>query len=301
VQACNAAGCAGWSATQSTSVLLPPPTPATISVPSTSSGAVSVGWASASTATSYTLQHQLNGGSWSTVFTGNATSTSVSETTSGSYAYRVEACNGGGCGAYKASGTVTVTIPPASAPSLSAPSSSNTGSYTVSWTGVSGATSYNLQEQVNSGAWSTIYSGTTLSDAMSGHANGTYGYRVQACNAGGCSGWSAIVSVTVLFPPTVPQYPLTLTSDSTNKVIGISWSAISTATSYQLQEVDPSGVDNVLAVGSATSTSVSATVSGTYRFNLKACNSGGCSAWSSWQSTTITIYTSTGGGGVSKN
>jgi len=281
VQACNAAGCAGWSATQSTSVLLPPPTPATISVPSTSSGAVSVSWASASTATSYTLQHQLNGGSWSTVFTGNATSTSVSETTSGSYAYRVEACNGGGCSAYKSSGTVTVTIPPASAPSLSAPSSSNTGSYTVSWTGISGATSYNLQEQVNSGAWSTIYSGTGTSRAFSGKANNTlYGYRVNACNAGGCSAWSVTASVQVSVLPVPTNVHQTLQGWKVFKNYVV-WDAMANATRYEVK-LDSTSSATVYS-GTATSYFIGSawypdTPPSHYAY-VRACYAAGCSAW----------------------
>jgi hypothetical protein len=42
------------------------------------------------------------------------------------------------------------------------------------------------------GTWSTVYNGGDTSEAISGKANGAYGYRVQACNGVGRGGWSGI-------------------------------------------------------------------------------------------------------------
>ena len=74
-QACNAGGCGPWSETAITTVLLPPPAPASISIPASSNGPVGVSWAASTTATSYFLRHalyQVTG--WSTVYSGGATS-----------------------------------------------------------------------------------------------------------------------------------------------------------------------------------------------------------------------------------
>ena len=79
-----------------------------------------------------------------------------------------------------------------------------TGSYTVSWNGVATATGYNLQEQVNGGGWSTVYSGTGGSWSTSGRVNGNYGYQVQACNGSGCSAFSPVGTVSVAMPTTLP-------------------------------------------------------------------------------------------------
>ena len=284
VQACNAAGCAGWSTTQSISVLFPPPTPSSITVPSTSSGTVTVSWASASTATSYTLQHQLNGGSWGTVFSGNATSTPVTEGTSGSYVYRVEACNGGGCSAYKTSGTVTVTIPPPTPSSITVPSTSN-GVVAVSWAGSSGATSYTLQHQLNSGSWSTVFSGIATSTSVTEGTSGSYVYRVEACNGGGCSAYKTSGTVTVTIPPPTPS-SITVPSTS-NGVVAVSWAGSSGATSYTLQHQLDSGSWSTVYSGNANTSSVTETTSGNYVYRVQACNSGGCSAFKS--STTVTV------------
>jgi hypothetical protein len=280
VQACNVGGCGPWSATGSTTVLLPPAVPSSITVPATSSGSIAVSWAASTTATSYTLQQHLGTGSWGTVYTGATTNSTRTVTTSGSYTYQVQACNAGGCSAYKASSAVTVTIPPASAPSLSVPSSSSSGSYTVSWGGVSGATSYTLQEQINGGGWSTIQASSATSRAISGKGNGTYGYHVQACNAGGCGPWSGVGSVSVALVPAPPANP-TVTDTVAGKIetYGGSWSAVSNATRYEVLRVQTS---STIYSGTGLSTPLESGSVGfepQYSYDLRACNDAGCSAW----------------------
>jgi len=289
VRACNSSGCSVWSSVASVTVLLiPPPTaPGSISVPATSSGSISISWAASSTATSYTLQQRLNSGNWSSVYSGGATSTTRTVTASGSYTFQVQACNTGGCSAFRLSSAVTVTIPPASAPSLSVPATSSSGSYTVSWTSVSGATSYTLQEQTNGGGWSTIQTSSAASRAISGKGSGTYGYHAQACNAGGCGPWSGTSSISVLLIPATPtglSATLYVTYDPdirppTRYSLAASWSAVATASSYNFKNCQQSGV-----CGTTTTTTTSipefyvggATVSVT----VQACNASGCSAWS---------------------
>jgi YD repeat-containing protein len=199
VEACNAGGCSTqFSAPQTTVVAIPPQMPASISVPATSSGPTTVSWASSPTTTSYELLHSFNGGGWSSVYTGSATSIVVNETVTGSYAYEVRACYSSQCSAYKTtSSTVAVTIPPSSVPSLSVPSTSNNGQYTISWSGVAAATSYQLQEQTNYGGWYDVQNNGSTSWTPAPKNNGAYSYQVRACNAGGCSGWSAAGTVNV--------------------------------------------------------------------------------------------------------
>jgi predicted phage tail protein len=256
-------------------------------VPATSSGSLTVSWASASTATSYTLQHQLNSGSWSTIYTGTGTSKAVTETASGSYVYRVEACNGGGCSGYKTSTSVTVTIPPSSAPSLSVPSSS-TGSYTVSWGSVSGATSYTLQEQVNGGGWSTSYTGSGTSKAYSGKTlDSTYGYRIQACNAGGCSAWSATKSVAIVLPaPSNVQKIEHIGFKVTT--LTATWDAVSGASRYEVKldsssTIVYSGSNTSYALGSASTPDTPPD----HTVYVRACDAVGCSDWATASATVI--------------
>ena len=295
VQACNAGGCSGVSAAASLSVLLPPPTPASLSVPGASSGAVAISWSSASTATSYTLQHALNGASWSTIYNGGSTSYTQQETVTGSWTYQVQACNSSGCSPFRVSGAVAVTIPPASAPSLSVPASNTTGSYTVSWGSVSGATSETLQEQVNGGSWITVYSGSATSQAFSGKLSGSsYGYRVQACNGAGCGPWSATASTTVLLVPAAPT-SVSIPASS-NGPVAVSWAASATATSYTLQHADY-GVTgwSTIYSGSATGDTEYETTTGSWSYQVQACNASGCSAFVvSSSSVAVTIAPTSG-------
>ena len=287
VQACNSSGCGAWSTVVTTTVLLPPAVPASITVPATSSGSVPVSWSASSTATSYTLQQSFNGESWSTIYTGAATSYTRTVTATGSHTYQVQACNSGGCSGWKVSSAVAVTIPPGSAPTLTVPSSSNTGAYTVSWTGVSGATSYTLVERTNGGAWSTIQTSSATSKAISGKGNGTYGYQVQACNAGGCGGWSSVGNTTVLLPPATPA-SISVPATSTGSV-AVSWSGSSTATSYTLQQSLNGGSWSTVYTGASTSSTRTLTTTGSYTYQVQACNGGGCSGWQASSAVAVTI------------
>jgi hypothetical protein len=80
------------------------------------------------------------------------------------------------------------------------------GNYAVSWSSVSGATGYLLQEDDNSSFSSptTAYTGTSTSKAITGRDVGTYSYRVQATNSLGSSQWSNVVSVTVTRTGIIP-------------------------------------------------------------------------------------------------
>ncbi len=288
VQACNANGCGPWSGVSAVAVTLPPASAPTLSVPGSSTGSYSVSWTGVSTATSYTLQEQVNGSAWTTVLSSGATSWGTSGKTDGNYGYRVQACNAGGCGPWSITGTVTVTVPPGSSPTLSVPGSSTTGSYTVSWTGVSGATSYTLQEQLGGGAWTTVANGAATSWGASGKANGTYGYQVQACNVGGCGPWSAPSTTTVALPPgSAPA--LSMPGTSTTGSYTVSWSGVSTATSYILQEQVNGGAWATVLNGAALSWGTSGRGNATYGYQVQACNASGCGPWSGTATVTVAL------------
>jgi len=291
VQACNVGGCAsGWSSTGTTTVLLPPPTPTGITVPATSNGPIPVSWNASPTATRYDLYQNINNAGWTLVASTASTSVTVTATTSGSYLFFVAAYNASGWnGAVNNSSLVTVTIPPGSAPSISAPGSSSTGSYTVSWSAVSGATSYNLQEQLNGGGWTLVQAAGSTSWGASGRGNGTWGYQVQACNAGGCGPWSGTANTVVTLIPATPSNPqVAWTSGTSSKpVITISWNAIPGATTYNLERTHPQlGVSQVYN-GPNLSYSNTVFATGVVKFRLQACNASGCSAWGPYGSITL--------------
>src|SRR5690606_4405246 len=118
------------------------------------------------------------------------------------YEYRAVACNLFGCG--PDSGVVTTEVgPPTAAPTLTAPTSSTTGNYTVSWTSVPRADNYKLEQSFNNGAWSS----QTLAGTSRVYANQPFGsYRYRVCGLRvSCGPYSAIKTVTVApLPPDVP-------------------------------------------------------------------------------------------------
>jgi parallel beta-helix repeat protein len=104
----------------------------------------------------------------------------------------------------------TCTLP--SPPTLTDPGTNDTdGNYTVSWSSVSSATNYTLEEDTSSSFSSPtkVYSGSERSKEISGKSDGTYYYQVKACNECGCSEWSNREDITIdTIPPTVNiSYP----------------------------------------------------------------------------------------------
>jgi hypothetical protein len=235
-----------------------------------------------STATSYTLQLSIDSGGWSTVQSSSAASWGTSGQVTGTYGYRVQACNASGCGPWSGTGTINVLLPPGSAPSLSVPASSTTGSYTVSWGAVATASSYTLQENANNGGWSTKQSSSATSWSTSGRGNGSYAYQVQACNASGCGPWSSAGTVVVVLVPATPTLTVTQSPGASGHVIAsLTWTAEPTATTYVVQEESGTTITQVY---SGAGTTWSGGYTGALRsFRVEACNSSGCSPWTGWQ------------------
>jgi YD repeat-containing protein len=101
------------------------------------------------------------------------------------------------------SGTKTVTVSaPATPATPSGPGFDYDGSYTISWSSVTGAATYTLQERVDSGSWNPIHDAAGTSKAVTAPAEGHRDYQVRACSGAGCSGYSSIATVAIALPPT---------------------------------------------------------------------------------------------------
>jgi len=103
--------------------------------------------------------------------------------------------------------TFSLTCTPPSTPTLNDPGTTDTdGSYTVSWSSVSDAINYTLEEDTSGsfGSPTVVYSGSGTSKYITGRSNGTYYYRVKACNACGCSGWSNVEDIEVIPSGNIP-------------------------------------------------------------------------------------------------
>jgi YD repeat-containing protein len=285
-RACNGTGCSAWSATTSITVALAPTTAPSISVPSTGpNGSYTVIWSSVSDASSYTLQESTTG-TWATVYSGANLSNSFSGKAAGSYAYRVMACNATGCGPLSNSGSVQVFYAPASAPVVTSPSANNNGAYGVSWTSISGATSYRLEEALNGGAWSEIANTGTTSVSLTGRSTGTYSYRARACNAAGCGPYSGVSVTQVTFPPSSAP-ALTVPSGPGPGSYTVSWTSVATATTYALEESANGSSWDQIQNASAVSYTASGKPPGSYAYRVTACNVGGCGPTSSTAAVTV--------------
>ncbi|PNS08371.1 hypothetical protein [Solilutibacter silvestris] len=286
IKACNARGCSGVSTTSTVQVLTAPTAAPTVSVPAnTFTGTYTANWSLVSGAGRYELEESYNGGGWTQVYNGTGTAASFSSRAAGTYAYHARGCNAAGCGPFSGAATIQVIYMPNGTPTLTVPGSNTSGSYTATWTAVSAADRYELQESANGGAWSQVYSGGVTSTTFSGRTTGSYGYQVRACNAAGCGPYSATGTVSVVVTPAVPTLSGEGTKDWDTKpypiVWAVSWSASQGATSYQLER--QSGT-TVTAVYTGPNTTFSENGSGTssYSYHVRACSGSQCSAWSAW-------------------
>ncbi|HEL5026875.1 TPA: RHS repeat protein [Stenotrophomonas maltophilia] len=279
VQACDATACGAESQALAVHAFYAPGVPS-ISVPSSGfGGSYQISWSAVAGASFYRLWESTDGAAWILQESDGATSRQYSGKPSGSYLYRVDACNSAGCSTPSAAGTVSVIYPPGGTPQLSVPSGSSNGAYTISWNSVGWATTYLLDERVNGGGWTRIHDEGATSRSVSGRSSGNYDYRVAACNAAGCSGWSTEATVRVAIVPAIPtglSAGFVQPSPKTTQY-SASWNAVAGASSYSMRSAGGAGCNT-------TETFCSSTISGAPNptgFQVRACNDFVCSDWSS--------------------
>lgn len=206
VQACVGSSCGAWSAIVSRTVSTPPvPTGLAISGSNpNSTGAYTVSWNAAAGASSYQLQQQENGGSWA-----NQNPTSTSKTYSAmlekAFGYKVQACSNVGCSSWTSTQSVTVNYPaPGALPTFTVPAGSVTSTVGLSWTTASGYVTYHEVEKTTQGQSIITSTGSVaLSYSATGLSNGSYQFRVRACNAtSDCGAWSDSATTVVSIPST---------------------------------------------------------------------------------------------------
>ena len=313
VRGCNALRCSNWrtSTNYKIDVAITPGTPSSISVsPITSTnGEFNISWGLTSGYPSYyRLYRQKNGGSWGNHIVQTAT-IAFNDTNNGNtlgdgtYRYRVEACKQVGsytsCGGYQTSPNRTVLKVPGIPGNFTGPSYgiSLNGQFTLSWNQASGTVHrYELEER-NGGGWYPVPLDNNLDrfkefDASDARPDGSYEYRVRACNIN-CSNWSTPIGVGVLRTPGVPGGLNAPDSDTGNYTI--SWNtATGSVGSYRIQENNGSGWGwegaGYLELGpTTTSVNISGHTDGSYNYRVAACNIFTCSAYSSLQTSDVSI------------
>lgn len=291
---------AGGNRTEAT-VAVTPGVPASINVPASSTGSHTISWTAGSGAVSEFLLYQSSNANFSgqtLVYSGASTSKAVSVQNDGTYYYRVRACSYDLCSGYRSgSNGVDVTLPPGPPTSISVPSSSTNGSFTISWGGPSSgaATSYKLYESTSSNfaGQTLVHNAAGTSKALSGRGNGTYYYRVMACNASGCSGYrTGGNALSVTLPPSPPA-SISVPSASTTGSYTISWGTASgNVTAYRLYEATNSSFSGQVLVhnGAGTSKALSGRGNGTYYYRVRACNGPACGGYrTGGNPTTVTL------------
>jgi YD repeat-containing protein len=297
VRACNDSGCSAFrNGDNSVLVLRPPVTPTGLGTQLISFCTWRATWNTVSSATSYkvtdthgavtTTTSPVASILWSTTCPPPA---GVSPD-SNKPAF-VQACNAAGCSANAAFDGQT-TPPPEPPSSINYPTSSSSGSYTVSWgSSPSIVTTYELYEATNvsfSGA-SRIYNDSGFSIALS-RGDGTYYYRVRACNGANCSIYTTGNGIVVTFPPGAPGGITFPSTPVANTNYTISWGTASgTVARYEVEaHSNPSFTALVQSWNTTTNTaSWTPTTPGTFYFRLRACNISGCSGYTNGGSVTV--------------
>jgi fibronectin type 3 domain-containing protein len=260
-------------------------------------GQVTLTWGAVSNATTYNVYYSATSGVSKTTGTKIASATSPYVQTGlaagTTYYYVVTAVNSAG---ESAASTVASAATASSAPVPAAPAApvgvtatGGTNQVTLSWSAVSGATSYNVYYSTVSGV--TTSNGTKISNAVSPSvlaslaAGTTYYYVVTAVNSAGESVASTQVSAITLSAtpaPTAPAAPTGVTATGGTTQVSVSWSAVSGATSYNIYYSTTSGVTkaNGTKIAGVTSPYVQAglTAGTTYYYIVTAVNSAGESA-----------------------
>jgi len=272
-----------------------PAAPANLTVTGVGDSTVSLSWDVAARATSYNLyQGTSEGGQSPTPVRTGITGTTISATglrNGTRYYFVVRGVNAGGIGAASSEASATPQIAEPAAPTNLAATAGD-GSVNLSWTGASGATTYNLYQGTSTGGESatpvkTGITGTTTS--VTGLSNGTrYYFVVRGVNAGGTGAPSNEASATPQVA--LPVAPTNLVATAGDGSATLSWTAASGATSYNLYQGTSAGGESATPVMTGitgTTTSVTGLSNGTrYYFVVRGVNAGGTGAASNEVSAT---------------
>ncbi len=247
----------------------------------TTTGAT-VSWTAVSGATSYNVQYRVSGATAWTSTTSATTSLALTGLTSATlYEFQVQTVCATGTSAFSASGTFTTTSAPCTVPTgLTSASITPTGA-TLSWTAVSGSTSYNVQYRVSgTTTWTTIAT-TAISKAITGLSSATlYEFQVQTVCTTGTSAFTASSTFTTTAAPCTVATGLTSAAITTTGAT-LSWTAVSGATSYNVQ-YRVSGTTTWTSTTTSTTTSILTGLSSAtlYEFQVQTVCTTGTSSFS---------------------
>ncbi len=242
--------------------------------------------------TRYELRQLKAGGSWSSwTAIENSDAATVSHTVTGlengsEYSFRLRAVNATGNGALSS----LVAATPRAVPQPTLTATAGDGSVTLSWQALpdAGITSWHYQSSSDGGTtWSAtqdVAGGSTTSATVSGLTNDTaYTFRLFARAGSAQSSWSEFATATPR--PVAPARPKTFRASPGNARVTLSWADPENAsiTRYELRySKESEDWGNWTAISGSDASTTSYAVTGlengsTYRFRIRARNSGGVS------------------------
>jgi fibronectin type 3 domain-containing protein len=292
----TAVNSAGESTTATANATLSPAAPTAL-VATAGNAQVALSWTAANGATSYNVYYgtssSLTTATGTKISTTTASATVASLTNNTKYYFIVTALNSAGASAASTQASATPLPAIAGVPTgLTAVAAD--AQVALSWTAVTGATSYNVYYGTSSSlttANGTKLNNTSTSKIVTGLTNGTkYYFIVTTVDLGGESAASAAVSATPVSPTGAP----TLSSATAgNAQVALSWTTVTGATSYNVYYGTTSGVTTVSGTKFPAGTSTTATVTGLtnttlYYFVVTSVDAGGESAVSNQLSATPT-------------
>ncbi|MFD1295373.1 hypothetical protein ACFQ4Q_01845 [Lysobacter gummosus] len=133
---------------------------------------------------------------------------------------------------------------------------------------------YALEQSVNGGGWKERYKGSQTSWTAVAPLPGQYRYRVMLITSTH-NIYSGTVGIDVTAQPPVP--PPTM-PDEVGPNHEILWQAVAGAEWYELDRAGEDGAWTTVYAGAAMQWSVVGSPAGLYRYRVKACSNGGCSA-----------------------
>lgn len=190
------------------------------------------------------------------------------------YTYQVRAKNAGGVGSYSVARNIRTLM---KAPdNITATATKN--SVTLSWSASSGATSYDVlfNGKTTFGIKTTSYTATGLTKGT------TYSYSICAKNSSTSSAYSP--TATVMTIPDPPEMPANVRASAAANSVTISWSAATRAAGY---DVYLGG--NVYGAAGTETTITGLFSNASYKYQVRAKNAGGTSAYTTSQSITTML------------
>ena len=293
----NSGGTSDWSSLTAATV---PAAPSGLSATATNTS-LTLSWTAVTGATSYEVKRGASS-AMATVSSGASHSFS-GLTASTEYTLYARAKNSGGVSDWSSLTATTMALPTPGGLRITRQSGVI---LELAWDRVAGATSYEVKRVAGTAETIEPNAGCCSVRFLDATAGTTYTFTVRARNSSGISSWSAALSATAGLPT-----PTGLNAAATSSSLTLSWSAVTSATSYEVKqgasgtvttvssgishafsgltayEVRQGASGTVTAMPSGVShTFASLTANTSYTLYVRAKNSDGTSPWSSISATT---------------